>query len=265
MDISFNNAALWIIIAFVLLFILYMLRSYFSALMSSLFYDYVIDGALSFADNFIAGIGLTGLDIGDAIAGIIIFMRYYKQLGWQWALICGLEAANFFFSFIPVIGEPIEWFFNFFPIISIIVMIKQYHANSTYTSIKGYYDFIAEEDSAAAEKWKGAVDKIKQYFESLNYTDMKKEGTGIEEGLHAEVGKIIMKKLNTAQKYLIEQLENNASKEDIDAIKSAIERAQQDIETDWRTAAAEANSILQSVSSLVYRTQQPAEEFKEAA
>ncbi|MFA6889293.1 MAG: hypothetical protein WC254_07400, partial [Candidatus Woesearchaeota archaeon] len=84
-----------------------------------------------------------------------------------------------------------------------------------------------------------------------------KEGTGIAEGLHAEVGKNIMKKLNTAQKYIIEQLEDQVetgtmSITDLNSIKGAIERTVQDIDTDWRTADTEANQILQSVSSLVY-------------
>ncbi len=252
-----GNPLLWVVIGFILLFIIYMLKSYFTALFSSLFYDYIIDGALSFADNFLYGAGIVGLDIGDLVAGIIIFMRYYKQLGWGWALLCGLEAANFGLSLIPGIGEPIEWFFNFFPIISLVVMIKQYSANSTKNTIQEYYSYLQSEDSDAAEKWKGTIEKIQQYYDSLDYTDLSKEGTGIIEGLHAEVGKIIMKKLNTAQKYIIEELEQNkqVNTQDIDTLKSAIERAIQDIETDWRTADSEANSILQSVSSMVYAAQ----------
>ncbi len=268
----FGNPIAWIIAGFILIAIIYFLKSYITALASSLFYDYIIDCALSFADNFIAGAGLAGADIGDLAAGIIIFMRYHKQLGLGWALLCAAEAANFGFSLIPGIGEPIEWLFNFFPIISIIVMIKQSQANSIKNSINEYYDYIQSEDADAAEKWKGAVNKIKEYYEKFDYTNLHKEGAGIEEGLHAEVGRIIMKKLNTAQKYLIEELEKNANHENIETIKSAIERTIQDIETDWRTAANEANSILQSVSSLVYQTQskqsneeqEQADEFKEA-
>ncbi len=277
MDIGslIGNPLLWLFGLFIIIFIAYMLKSYISAFISSLFYDYVIDGVLSFADNFVMGIGLTGFDVGDWIASIIIFMRYYKQLGWGWALLCALEAANFGFSIIPGIGEPIEWFFNFFPIITIVIAIKQYNANSTYSSIKEYYDFIKEEDNDAAEKWKGAVDKIHQYYESLDYTDLAKEGSGITEGLHAEVGKIIMKKLNTAQKYVIETLEqeNQIPKEQIEQIKSAVDNAMQTIDTDWQGANTMADSILQSVSSLVYQAQskkkpeetaETIDEFKEA-
>ena len=264
MDIGslIGNPVAWLVVAFILLAILYALRSYFTALLSSLFYDYVVDGALSFADNFVAGAGLVGFDIGDWIAGIIIFMRYYKQLGKGWALICALEAANFGLSLIPGIGEPIEWFFNFFPIITIVVMIKQYNANTINNSIQEYYNYIQNEDNDAAEQWKGAVDKIKQYYDSLDYENLGKEGKGIAEGLHAEAGKNIMKKLNTAQKYIIDYLEEQAnartgivSADELNSIRGAIERAIQDIDTDWRTADTEANQILQSVSSLVYAAQ----------
>lgn len=271
MDISslIGNPVTWIVAAFILLFVVYMLKSYFAALLSSLFYDYVIDAALSFADNFVAGIGLAGADIGDVIAGAIIFMRYHKQIGWQWALVCGLEAANFGLSIIPGIGEPLEWFFNFFPVISIVVMIKQYNANNTYNSIKECYDFIKQEDSETAETWKGAVEKIQQYYDSLDYTNMAKEGAGMRKGLHAEISKIIMKKLNTAQKYIIEILEQGQlPKEQIEQIKSAIENTIQTIDTEWQTANATADSILQSVSSLVYQTQKQSQEkaeFKELA
>ncbi len=269
MDIGsvIGNPIVWVVAAFILLFVIYMLKSYITALFSSLFYDYVIDGALSFADNFVAGAGLVGADIGDLIAGIILFLRYYKQIGWKWALLCAAEAVNFGLSLIPGIGEPIEWFFNLFPIISIVVMIKQYNANSTYNSIKEYYGFIKDEDPDAAEKWKGAVEKIHHYYDSFDYTDMTKEGAGIKEGLHAEAGKIIMKKLNTAQKYIIEYLEEAAnartgvvSVDDLNNIRGAIERAIQDIDTDWRTADNEANQILQSISSLVYAAQKSTQE-----
>lgn len=99
------GAALFLILAF-----------FFRHTISALFYDYVIDFGLSTADNFLAGAGLIGLDIGDWLAAIIIFSHEKKISGSFVAFFAAWEAANFLpLSFIPVIGEGIEIFFNLFP------------------------------------------------------------------------------------------------------------------------------------------------------
>ncbi|MFA6888990.1 MAG: hypothetical protein WC254_05855, partial [Candidatus Woesearchaeota archaeon] len=167
-----GNPVVWVIIAIIIIALVYTLKSYLSILASSLFYDYIIDGGLSFADNFVAGVGLTGFDVGDWIAAVIIFMRYRKQAGVGWALLFAAEAANLGLSLIPGIGEPIEWFFNIFPIITIVMIYKQSQANSVYSPVIECYDYLKDENPDAAEQWKGAVDKIKQYYNSLDYEDL---------------------------------------------------------------------------------------------
>lgn len=83
---------------------------------TALFYDYVIDFGLSTADNFLAGAGLIGLDVGDWLAAIIIFVHERKVSGGFVAFIAAWEAANFLpLSFIPVFGEGLEIVLNLTP------------------------------------------------------------------------------------------------------------------------------------------------------
>jgi hypothetical protein len=105
-----------LIIGVVLLISLIFFRRYFSALI----YDFVVDPLLSFADNFIAGAGLIGLDFGDWIAAFLIFKKEKKITGGPIAMFAAWEATNFLpISLIPVVGEAVEIFFNFFPAVFI--------------------------------------------------------------------------------------------------------------------------------------------------
>ena len=104
------------IIAIILVLSAIFFRRYFSALFS----DFVIDPLLSFADLLIAGLGAVGLDIGDWIAAFIIYKREKKISGGMVALFAAWEATNFLpISFIPVVGEIVEFFTNFFPAVFI--------------------------------------------------------------------------------------------------------------------------------------------------
>ena len=72
-----------LIIGVVLIISLIFFRRYFSALI----YDFVVDPLLSFADNFIAGAGLIGLDFGDWIAAFLIFKKEKEVEKWCSTLI----------------------------------------------------------------------------------------------------------------------------------------------------------------------------------
>jgi len=105
-----------LIIGVVLIISLIFFRRYFSALI----YDFVVDPLLSFADNFIAGAGLIGLDFGDWIAAFLIFKKEKKITGGPIAMFAAWEATNFLpVSLIPFVGEAVEIFFNFFPAVFI--------------------------------------------------------------------------------------------------------------------------------------------------
>ena len=101
------------IVVLVISFIFF--RRYFSALI----YD-VMDGILSFLDNFVGGVGLLGLDIGDWVAAFIIFKREKKITGKLFAGIAAWEATNLIpFSFIPIFGEILEFILGFVPTVFI--------------------------------------------------------------------------------------------------------------------------------------------------
>lgn len=105
-----------IIISVVVLIVFVFFRKY----ISGLFYDYVVDAGLSFADNFVAGAGLMGLDIGDWIAAVIIFIKERRISGVFVAGFVAWEATNFIpFSMIPVVGEGLEIVCNLFPSVTL--------------------------------------------------------------------------------------------------------------------------------------------------
>ena len=71
MAFSVFGLGIWqivLIIGVVLVISFIFFRRYFSALI----YDYIVDGGLSLADNFILGAGLVGLDFGDWLAALLI-------------------------------------------------------------------------------------------------------------------------------------------------------------------------------------------------
>ncbi|MBW3014944.1 hypothetical protein KY330_00820 [Candidatus Woesearchaeota archaeon] len=126
-----NTFGIYGIIAIILL-LLYIFRKQIVAL----FYDF-LDFALSHLDNFI-GVGTLGFDIGDWIAAIIIYSRQRKIVGKFWATINALAVANFFLSFIPVVGEAIEFVTNLIPFTALIEALfsKRPHAIDALSKAK---------------------------------------------------------------------------------------------------------------------------------
>lgn len=247
-----TNPVFWIFIAVCFGVIVYSLRSYFVALFTSLFFDYAVDAGLSFGDNLLGGVGLAGADVGDIAAGIILFMKYKKQVGWGWALLFFAEAANFGLSVIPGIGEGLEIIFNFFPLVTVVILWKQTQANQIYFPVKEYQEYLKNENPEIAQKIDGEGKRIEELYTASAYQELLKEGTGIRESLFGEVKQSIQAKLNQAQQHLIETLEKEAEqgtfqKETIDTIRAAIGQAQGELETDWKQADADANQILASV------------------
>ncbi|MBI5002159.1 hypothetical protein HZC31_02140 [Candidatus Woesearchaeota archaeon] len=271
-----SNPVFWLICAFFVLALVYSLRSYIRALGTSLFFDYGIDAGLSFWDELL-GIGITGLDVGDWVGGVLMFLKYRQQVGTGWALLFLAEAANFGLSLIPGIGEGFEFFFNMIPLATFVVLIKQHQANQVYNSIKEYADYLKQEQTSSTEGIKKELQEIDSLYNSCSYQQLFALGAGIREGLAAEVKQIIQTKLSRAQQHVMTTLQKEVQlgtgkihQQDIAAVSTAIQRALEELETDWKQADTDANQILHSVSSLVYQVQQespaePADVFKEAA
>jgi hypothetical protein len=257
-----RDPTVWIILGVVILGMLWFSRHYIKAMFRSLMAD-VGEGILSFADEFFIA-GLSGLDVGDWAAGLLLFLYYRKQLGFWGALFILLESANFGLSLIPGVGVGFEYFFNFFPMISFVVLYKQHQANSIYHPIKEYNAFLKTEDQETHKKMKGEIDHVSDLYENCSYQELHKIGTGVKEALFAEVKQVIMKKLNKAQELLITVLQKEVqsgnttvSQQEIEQYKVAIERVIQDIPTNWQMAAQEAEQIQQRLSSLAYAVGHP--------
>ena len=254
-----QNPLFLLFLLFIVVAFLYAFRSYIGPLLTALFFDYVIDAGLSFADD-VVGAGLAGVDIGDWVAAVILFTKYREQVGTGWAILFAAEAANFGLSFIPGIGEGIELLFSAVPIVSLVIFYKQWEANQFYYPIKDYASYLQSENT---EKFQGINDTVKAFeknYNTGNYEKIKKEGKLVKDDLFMQVQQTIMGKLSRAQQYIITTLQKEVDagtgklhQQDIATLSNAIQQATRDIETDWRLADSEANQILHSVSSLVYQ------------
>ncbi|QQG39997.1 MAG: hypothetical protein HYS81_01125 [Candidatus Aenigmatarchaeota archaeon] len=92
----------------------------FRRYIETLAYDFLVDGLFSFADNFVFGLGLIGIDIGDWIAAMMIFNKEKKISGTGVGLFLAWEAANLIpLSFIPVVGDTLEIALGFFPAVTL--------------------------------------------------------------------------------------------------------------------------------------------------
>lgn len=161
------------IIAVILVLSAIFFRRYFSALIS----DFVIDPLLSFADLLIAGLGAVGLDIGDWIAAFIIYKREKKISGGMVALFVAWEATNFLpISLIPVVGEIVEFFTNFFPavFISRLLFSKYRPAEAKEKKLEKEVS-IAQQAGLDARKQEQALKKIKELIKKADPVDALKE------------------------------------------------------------------------------------------
>lgn len=94
----------------------------FRRYLSALVMDYAIDMGLSFADEAFGG--FLGLDIGDLVAAIIIFVHEKRISGTAIAVIVAWEALNFLpLGLIPGIGTGLEWVLNVFPAVTLSRLI----------------------------------------------------------------------------------------------------------------------------------------------
>jgi hypothetical protein len=258
-----QDPGVWIGIGIVVLLLLWVSRHYIGAVLSSLFYDYGIDAAFSFADLLLP-VSVAGIDIGDWIAAGIIYLRYRKQVGGIWAFIFALEACNFFLSFVPGIGEFFEWGFNLFPIISFVIVYKQYKADSVYNNIKAYDSYLKSHDQQLEKQMKGNIDAMHNLYEACAYEELEKQGKGIETALYAEVKQVILKKLNKAQQIIITVLQqsvqrgrNIISTQEVEQLKGNVQQIMRSIDINWSIASQQADQLLQRVSTLAYSAQHP--------
>lgn len=214
----------------------------------TLVYDYVIDAGLSFLDEFFGGVA--GLDAGDLIAAVLIYMKERKATGQIPAMICAWEATNFIpISLIPGIGTITEIVTNLFPAVSVTRFIfskedsAKKEANTLEKNVK-----IAEFVKLDVKKEKEALNNIKSMIFRENFVDSLKKGR--------KANKEIGEKLNCFIKNVISETKNmisKLSKQSLDAPKESLAILEEGIKSSMQMMneaeeAAKANDFEKAIN-----------------
>ena len=233
------------LIVMVFAVLLLVFRKKISVYFTSLAYDYGVDALFSFLDNFIYGIGLIGLDIGDWIAAGLIFSRQKKITGGFIAFIVAWEAANFLpASLIPGIGEAIEVFFNLFPAVTISYFLfnKENKAKEMEDNLIQEIG-IVNQSGGDAYKAKTHLAEAQKQIEEGNYAvavnELKK--ANLSGKISDYINKFISY-VNEKSKFLREEASKAPSE-----LKDSIEKAIKESETFFEQISS-SHSILEAVN-----------------
>lgn len=232
----------------------------FRRYITALIYDYVVDAGLSFADNFLAGAGLIGLDIGDWIAAFLIFIKERKITNGFIAGLVAWEATNFIpLSLIPVVGEGLEIIFNFFPAVTIGRLLFNKFGPAENEEHKLKRDIsLAEQLGIGVSAEKKVLEKAKKLIESEDPVDALREENKFNKevsaklidyvnGLMSNTNNIIQNIVNQnirAPPEIINILQEgiNESEQLLQQAKSAAES--EDFETAINAAMSAKNTII---------------------
>lgn len=149
-----------VLLVFLLLVILF--RKKLKGLVSDL-----IDALLSFADILLGGAGLFGGDVGDLLAALWIYSREWKVVGEIPALFVVWEATNFLpLSFIPIVGEVIEFITNLIPMATIMRFLFAKYKPAT-KAMKTLDERIKAGDTLGADvkKYKKTLEMAKEQYD----------------------------------------------------------------------------------------------------
>jgi len=162
---------------------------FFAHYKQQLINDFIIDGIGSLLDNFIAGLGALGLDIGDWIAAAIIFSRDKKIVGKPIAYLVAWEATNFLpLSFIPVFGEILEWLLCLVPASTIGKIFFDKSKAAKKEAVKFEEDMeVAKEAGILTSEEKSMDEKIQGLIKSGEYVDALKEAKADEKKITANL------------------------------------------------------------------------------
>jgi hypothetical protein len=246
-----------LLIGFVLFIVLAIVfRRYITALI----YDYVVDCGLSFADNLLAGAGALGLDIGDWIAALLIFIKERKITNGFVAGLVAWEATNFIpFSLIPVVGEGLEIIFNFFPAVTIGRLLFNKYGPAEKEEHKLEREIsLAERLGIGVSAEKKVLKKAKKLIESEDPVDALREEKRSDKeisaklidyvnGLMSDTNNVIQDIVNQniqAPQEIINILQEgiNASEQLLQQAKSAAEN--EDFETAINSAMSAKDTII---------------------
>lgn len=231
--------------------ILIALSIFFRHWVNALLEDYVADGLLSFADNFIGGAGLVGFDIGDWIGAAYIFSKEKKITGFFWALLAAWEATNFLpFSLIPVLGETIETITGLFPC---VLILRIFFAK--YGSAENELQKLEKLKSIAHENNIGVPDydrnKIKAMINKDNPIGSLNKSKHVTSEMEKRIKEHIKRELWNTGHSLDEISGRGEQPEDISHAKSLIEEAKKlDKKGDYEKALQTLKDAKNAISSM---------------
>jgi len=185
--VNYLVVSIVILVIVIVLFIVGMI--FFKRYKQQLINDFIIDGIGSLLDNFIAGLGALGLDIGDWIAAAIIFSRDKKIVGGKIAFLVAWEATNFLpLSFIPVFGEILEWILCAVPASTTAKFFFDKSKAAKKEAVKFEEEMeVAKEAGILTSEEAGMDDKIQGLIKSGEYADALKEAKTDEEEITANL------------------------------------------------------------------------------
>lgn len=199
-------------------------RRYISALIE----DYVLDLGLSTLDTFIGG--AAGLDIGDWIAAIIIFIKERKITGWFIAGIAAWEATNLIpFSLIPVAGEALEVITNFIPTVTIsrVLFSKFNSADKKVEKLEQHIKLAKKFNIKVAEQ-EMELKGIHKLIKDEDPGAAIEKATKLEKTINEKLTEIIKEEIQTTEQAIQEFLEQNPEGEQdlIDELTEALTAAE---------------------------------------
>ena len=241
----------------------------FNKYKSALFLD-LLDLVLSFLDNFLAGAGLAGFDIGDLVAAIIIYSHEKKYVGKKWALFVAWEALNFLpLGLIPVFGEVLETILGFVPTVFIVRLLfsKQGKAEKLDSNLEKEEDLLEKDGLNVSKKNKNKIKDLKSLTKN-NPIQAIREAKKISKNMEKEMAKEFDKLMFENEKlydYLSSQEIPFEAQEFVfralnyaDSLQSEFSKAQskkdynhllalaKSLETTLRDAAVNLNNILRN-------------------
>ncbi len=190
------------------------------AIIAGLFFD-AIDFVLSMGDNFVFGAGVAGADVGDLIAGLIIFVFVWRAAGFGWAVLACLEAWNFFVGSIPGVGEIPEFITGSLPSVSAIFVMKRLEYQGLIGKIKEKYEQItepfrekglADEEQDRVDHMNKEIDRIERIAGKLNY----KKAIAEAEQLLGEENKVAEEEIDAEEQGVEDELIRDLGEGDID-------------------------------------------------
>jgi hypothetical protein len=221
-------------------------RRYISALIE----DYVLDLGLSTLDTF-AG-GAVGLDWGDWIAAIIIFVREKKVTGWFVAGIAAWEATNLIpFSLIPVGGEVLEVVTNFIPTVTIsrFLFSKFNSADKNVEQIERHIK-LAKKFNIKVSEQEMQLKGIKKLIKDEDPGKAIEETKKLEKKLNKKIAVVIQDEAQKTEQAINEFLDKNPEGEQnlIDELTEAITAAENLLkEAAMRTENADFETAIQRI------------------